>query len=161
MGQGVIVNLKTIRSAIISILEDNNTTTATNDVSGSLQTRVQKVIAGSPKRPIGLDEYPLIFVSLSSKQEEAPFLGATAARDISIDWSVRCLTCLSDSATSAENECITLADNVEKVLRTYIDLSGTVDYSNLEETQYSFDDQDSTYVHTATINLMTRLWGRT
>lgn len=82
------MNLKTVRSAIVSILEANNTTTATNDVSGSLQTRVQRVISGSPKRPIGLDEYPVIFVSLSGKQEESPFLGDSAARDLTVDWTV-------------------------------------------------------------------------
>lgn len=161
MVQGVSVNLKTIRSAIISILEDNNTTTAANDLSGSLQTRVQRVIAGHPKRPIGLDEYPVIFVSLASKSEQSEFIGDTAARDHEIEWNLHCLTNQADSATSAENESITLADNVERVLRTYIDLSGTVDYASIQGTDYSFDEDDSTYVHTATIGLMTKLWSRT
>lgn len=155
------MNLKTVRSAIISILESANTTTATVDLSSGLQTRVQQVIAGSPKRPIGLDSYPLIFVSLAGKSEEQPFLGDSARRDITANWNIYCLTCLADSATAAENESITLSDNVESVLRNYIDLSGTVDYSNLEDTEYSLEDEDSVYVHTARIGMMTRLWGRT
>lgn len=155
------MNLRTIRSAILSILDANNTTTSSSDISASLQTRVQKVIAGHPKRPVGLDEYPVVFVSLSGKTESAPFLGNVATRDMAVTWTVHCLTCLSDSATSAENECITLADNVEKCLRNYIDLSGTVDYSNLEDTEYTLEDADSTYVHTARIGLLTKLWSRT
>jgi hypothetical protein len=155
------MNLKTVRNAIVSILDANNTTTSSYDISGSLQTRVQRVIAGHPKRPVGLDEYPVIFVSLSGKSEESPFLGDSAARDVSVDWTVHCLTCLSESATSAENECITLTDNVEHTLRNYIDLSGTVDYSTLDSTEYSLEDENSTYVHTGRIGLVTKLWSRT
>lgn len=156
-----MADLKSIRNAIVSILSAANTTTATNDLSGSLQTRVQSIIAGHPKRPVGLDEYPVVFVSLAGKSEQSPFIGDSAARDLQVNWNVHCLTCLSDSATSAENESITLADNVEKVLRTYIDLSGTVDYSSIDETEYSLEDSESTYVHTARIGLATKLWGRT
>lgn len=154
-----MANLRTIQSAIVSILSDNNTSTATNDLSANLQSRVKQIIAATPTRPIGNDEYPAILVYPLDKQEEMTSVGRNVLRDITINWRIAAVTYLADSSTAAHTECLILSDNIETILRNYIDLSQTVQESNIERTEWSFADTKSSYCHTADIDFRTKLYG--
>lgn len=146
---------KTVRDAIVSILASQNTTTATIDLSTSLRTRVQTVSKGNFKDPVLNILYPAVKVQVDSISDEFFAIGNSSKRDITSSYIIRAATqaMTPDGAPSAEDECLQLAENLDNILRTYTDLSGTCSYSRITGVDFSFDENDATYVHVAEIKL--------
>lgn len=142
----------TVRDAIVSILAAANTTTATNDLSAGLQTRVQAVIPGGPN--FIPDLYPLVVVHAASKSVEHALIGNSGRRDVTLQVNVLGYTNLMIPGTSTgSDEVYRLTDNIETVLENAVDLSGTVSFSQVEDVQWSTADGDTTYAQVGSVNL--------
>ncbi len=154
------MNSATVQSAIVSILQANNTTTSSFDLSSGITPRIDNANIYARALKDNVQEFPAIFVWRAGKSEEYAALGRNTRRDISIDFTIAAVTQYADSATSAQNQNMTLADNVETILRNYIDLSQTVDESNIGSTEDNFDSLDTAYCYTTKITLNTKSYTR-
>lgn len=151
------LDLNSLLTSFENLLSENNTTTASIDVSGSLKTRVQKFYKGvdglHDSFPVMASLYPVVFVELMEKSEEFAQLGnSSAKRWVTIDFKVvPCTAYGLGSATEGEArenanaEIIQLTQNIEALLRSKIDLSGTVQSIKLVRTEYSSGVSESTY----------------
>lgn len=152
---------KSISDAVLSILSDNNTTTSSTDLSASLASRVVTIQHGNGNFPILNTQYPAVLVMPVSKSEDGDQIGRAQRRTISTQFEIYGLTMRSDSRTNADMESIILADNIEACLRQYINLSSTVDTTNLSGTTWSVGKNDQAFVNISTTQLQTRSFART
>jgi hypothetical protein len=168
-----MINLVTVLTGIESLLNKNNTNTSAYYVSSSLTSQVQKFYKGtsglSERLPIPSVLYPAVCVELESKQEEWSQIGrATAKRDMTLKVNIIPIInygagVITDEAAGREMsnlECITLAQNIEYLIRNKIDLSLTTQgvlSCLIDNTEYgvSYNSND-TYVSMARISLNIR-----
>ena len=153
-------NTRTVRNAIVSILTANNTTTSSYDVSSGLATRVKLIQHGSDNTPVPNTQYPAILVLPVGKSEEGDEIGRSQRRQVESEFDIFGLTMRSDSGENADNESLILSDNIENCLKQYIDLSATVDWSNIDSTKWTIGDDDQVFVNIGTIRLTTRSFAR-
>ena len=119
------LDLNNLKTQLQSIFEAANTTTATHDLSDDMAKRVQRVFKVNPEIiPIEADYYPYVSVRVESKRIEAADFAATqlAAKRQSVVmvkvyggvWSTK----IDDvEVDEADEECETLMENIEQVLR--------------------------------------------
>lgn len=126
-----IINILT---AVKNLLDKNNTTTSQYDISANLERRVVETYKGVSglyeHKTIPKNYYPCIFVELDSASEDIAELGNSARRDIKGTINIIAITMLEKfaGAETADIEIIKLSENIQKLLRNKITLSGTVDY---------------------------------
>ena len=166
---GEIMNLTNFIGSIENLLNKNNTTTSSDDISSGLVTRVQTFkhgLAGmSDQWPVAKFLYPIIFVELNTKTEEMVTLGNTARRNQTV--SVDIVSVLEygagslDAIEDSDNEILTLTQNIENMIRQYPRLSQTslILSANIGSTDYTVKKAgDETYNNVSSIHLeiMTR-----
>jgi len=144
------LDLIALRSSLRNLINKNNTTTSTYDISASLKERVQYVIAGYSKAPITEDRYPVIFVELKSDTEAFDTLGMTAHRRAEITFDiVGCVNYglgLVDGRDKSDIEMIQLGQNLKNLLRAYPTLSNTAQQALVTNTEYDVvEGADDTY----------------
>lgn len=156
-----------VANAIVSILAVNNTTTnatttsSINDLSGGLSNRVQLVQLGTLNDPILLTQYPAVLVRAESKEEEPSSIGRSAVRrDIDASFEIYGLV-QRPTGAEAVSESIKLSDNIEQILRNYVDLSQTVDQSNIVSTTWSSGADNAAMVQISTTKFTTKSISRT
>jgi len=151
------MTLTSIRGTIVNILTKTNTTTSAYDISSGLSKRVQAVIAGYSKEPIPNINFPVVFVELLSKSETQKCLGRTAARDVTMNFRIRCITDYGYGQFTGRRvgdiEMLTLAGNVEKMFRNNIKLSSTVEWAFITDSQYAIEEYNGTYNSIADLSL--------
>lgn len=128
----------TFTSQIISLLERNNTTTASIDISGGLERRVQLIRRGKVNvTPIPNTQYPAILVRINNKDgDEFDHLGAcNHKRDQYANAQIVPVT-MNGTHLDAEGENYRLASNIEALLRSKISLSGTVNDALISGVDY-------------------------
>jgi hypothetical protein len=161
------LNIASVTSLVINLLDKNNTTTSSFDVSSSLAVRVQIVGIGEPEViPIPSTQYPAILVNAESQSEDWSQLGATARRLVTINFQVVPITYagLGQMGESArENsyiELYQLTSNIENVFRNKPDLSGTslgITMVRVSDVKYGKIRGENYYCQTAIINLEVQL----
>jgi len=153
------MNVVSFLTDIESLLLRNNTSTATYDVSASLNKRVQRFYKGTSgmysRLPVIDDLYPCVFVEMDNKEEDWSQIGTSARRNMEIRFDIIPVVQYGMGATTDETtgrelsnlECIQLSQNIENLLRNKITLSQTsVQWSMVESTDYSSTlNEESTY----------------
>lgn len=153
-------NIVGILSTTANLLEKNNSTASTYDISSGLNTRVKTFKRGvegmHEKYAVAKTMYPAIFVELSRKREQFDTLGRVSNRTIDISVDIVCVTDYGAGIGRevSDTEIITLSQNVEELIRNFPKLSSTsVLMTNINESDYSVVLQDDTYNKVARIGL--------
>ncbi|MDY6888137.1 MAG: hypothetical protein SVV88_10955 [Pseudomonadota bacterium] len=151
-------------ASVQNLFAKNNTITSSYDISADLQNRVSKIYQGTQGMnqdfPMIETFFPAIFIEIDTKLEEISQLGKSARRDVEMSFDIVLMTYYGmgsgDEGVGRENaskELLYLAQNVESLLRNKITLSGTVDWSIIESTDYSSVVGDATYNSAGIIKL--------
>jgi len=153
-----------------NILEKNNTTTATNDLSNGLTKRVTRVYKGLEgmyeRQPVMVNQYPVVFVEIRTHGEEFAELGKSAKREITTGFDIVGITHCGmgtktediETTENSQYECIQLISNIENILRNNIRLSQTaVTKSLIINTDYSERPQENYINNVARIELEVEL----
>jgi len=148
-------------NAIVNVLEEHNTTTASPDLSEGLSTRVKSIMKDdwnvvSTKR---LD-FPLIYVRIKEKAEQYDALGATGStgrmKRASVQYDLIGLYA-QDGIYSPHadilTELYTLAGNIEGVLQQEFTLSNTCLWCNPEATAFDEINNNGKWVKGVAIKL--------
>lgn len=131
------LDLNSLKENIQSILQGANTTTATRDLSADLDRRVQRILKVNPTRvPIQADWYPFVGVFIDDKTIELQdFAGnqmnakRKAAVSVKIVGAV-CNAVINDAEIDpADEDCESLMENIEEILRGNATLNGVATWS--------------------------------
>jgi hypothetical protein len=160
------VNLSALKSAIESILEAANTTTASVDLSGGMDDRVQDVLQVNPAK---IPTQPSLFPCVTSYIEEKEVEQATIAKDqltarrkgeisltvIGLVWN----TIVTSHATDeADNDCEQLMENVEQILRANPTLNSTCSWQIPESVTYqNYVVEEGAYLRAGRLKLKIRV----
>jgi hypothetical protein len=115
-------------NTVKTLIEANNTTTSSFDVSSGLTTRVQLVNLSSPAAGLTSVEFPAIFLQLSEYSEELGQMGSGSNCKRKINFTVSTYPAtqvgvgLGPGAAEAETENVKLVSNLVTLFRNYIDL---------------------------------------
>ena len=164
------MNLVSLLTSIENLVNKNNTTTSSYDISSSLNTRVQSIHKGvrgfSESTPIPINLYPAVCVEIDNKIEEFIVVGNTARRDLEIIFNIVSIThygtgIVGDGRESGDLECIRLTQNIENMLRQNISASGTVESLEIQSTDFSnIIKTPETWNSVSKINILTKLKSR-
>ncbi len=142
------LDLITMLGNFENLLHKNNTTTSADDISGSLKKRIKYFFKGldgfSTRAPIANTMYPVIFTELVTTPEEITQMGASAKRNIEINYKYVVVTNYGagsdpkpcESMENADLEVMRAVQNITALLRQRITLSSTVNDSNIINTTY-------------------------
>lgn len=130
-----VIDLNSIKTEIKSILDAENTTTASViDLSNGLSERVKEVLTVNPEViPIGAERLPAISIWIDSKSLDIETIAATQAqakRKTKIGFKIAGIVYTSfvdDFRTdNADDEAAILMENIEEVLRNNDNLNNKV-----------------------------------
>lgn len=133
-----------LEETIVNLIEKNNVTTSSYDVSSGLVRRLKMVKRTKDARPIPKTQYPCVLVHVDSKREDWAQLGRNAKRSMDIEAYVDVVIDMA-GYDQARADMMKACDNLEYLFRNYIGLSGTVNQCNVGETEYDEiigDDQN-------------------
>lgn len=150
-------------TSVVNLLDENNTTTATYNISASLSSAkvktVYKGVAGMHESfPVPSTMYPCVFVELVDKSEEFRELGQSARRWVDITFDIVPVTNFGMGQTGVDRtasdvEIVQLTQNIEALIRSKVTLSGTVDMCLITNTDYSVKVSNDTYNGVSKIRL--------
>jgi len=150
-------------TSLVNLLDENNTTTSTYNISASLSSSkvktVYKGVAGMHESfPVPATMYPCVFVELVSKSEELNEIGRSARRWVDMTFDIIPVTNygMGQSGvdrTASDVEIIQLTQNIEALIRANITLSSTVDIAEIRDTDYSVRLSNDTYNAVSRIRL--------
>lgn len=131
------VDLNQLKESIQGIFETANTTTASRDLSSGLERRVQKVLKVNPARiPIQASFYPCVTIYIDSKSIQIQDIARTqlnakrrADIDVKIVGAVWNSNNLLKDEDPADDDCESLMENIEEILRGDPTVSGQVTWS--------------------------------
>lgn len=159
------LDVLTLLKGIKQYINENNTTTSSNDISSTLHSRVATLWHGangmSDNLPLGTNELPSVIVELANDNEEISTLGKNALRDVIIKVNVVALTDygmgLVDARQKAVEENITLTQKIKDLLRlNHGRMSDVCDYSVIESTDYGIKYSNDTWNVASKIGLSVR-----
>ena len=159
------LDLITFGDSLQNLINKNNTTSSSFDVSGSLNERVTEVIRGyHSAKPIPDFKFPLVYVELATKTEEFAQLGRTAKRNITLQYNIIGVTDyglgLSEGREAADDEMIQLSSNMEELFRNYPKLSNTAQVQSaiIDNVIYDVVEGDGTYNASSVISLSVNIY---
>lgn len=133
-----VIDLNNIKEQIQTILETENIGSSTvRDLSSGLDSRVKQVLKINPSRiPVQPSFFPYVTIFIDDKQVELQ----TMARNQSqgkrrADISVKIVGFVTNNVVSdptideADDDCESLMENIEEILRNYETLNGTCIWS--------------------------------
>lgn len=134
-------------TAIKTIFTTFNDTTATVDLSGGLTVRIEDRnirVADIDTVSLRAQDFPLLFIRVSSKEEDHETIGNTGLsggrKSAIVSYDVVGMT-RKDGAHNTNDELSAdvyqLAENIEAVIRENITLSGTASWSNTPNTTFT------------------------
>jgi len=153
------VNLLTWRDSVINLLDKNNTTTSSYDISSGLVARVKSVKGGQPDYGISTTQLPKIWVRIGEYAEERNSLGDSSHRESSVAFDLYPMTQAgaghdSGGRLKAEDEMIKLTQNILDLIRAKNDLSITGLWVTDVNTDFEIvTDAEKTYVHSSKITV--------
>jgi len=129
-------DLNNLKEQIQTILQEANTITASTDLSGSLDTRIQKVLKINPARiPVQASIHPYVTNFVESNQIELPVSHLNQNKtfrkanvNIQVIGTVWSTAITDNEVDPADEECEKLMENIEEVLRENRTLNGSVDW---------------------------------
>ncbi|MHA1866629.1 MAG: hypothetical protein ACTSXD_01025 [Candidatus Heimdallarchaeaceae archaeon] len=146
-------DINSLSDSIVNLLDKNNTTTSSYDISDGLAIRVKQIKKGYSKAtPIPIQLYPTVFVELQTKKEEFSQLGKSSRRKVNIVYDIVPVVYYKGREESDE-QLLLLVQNIENLLRNKIDLSATVDFSVIEATDFDVIYRDDIWNSVAKITL--------
>ena len=153
-------DILTFTDSLANLIDKNNTTTSSYNVSLSLTSKVVRVRTGYHRdKPIPNTDYPCIWVEPKRSSNEFNTTGRTALRDITLDYEIIAITNygmgLEDGRERADREMLKLSSNLEILLRNYPRLSTTsqVMSSLISDVEYGVIESNETYNSMARLNL--------
>lgn len=150
------MKLVDFKDHVKEFLEKYNDPGNEHDISGELKEehRVQKIITGPPSFGQISTNFPCVFVKIAEYDQEITSMGNSNHRHVA--FSVDIFPCTQYGAgvdgggnVAAEEECLTLTENILNLLRAKYDLSmSSDDVTLVTELRTSFDEAvgESTYV---------------
>jgi hypothetical protein len=137
-------DLVTFTDSLVNLIDKNNTTTSSYDISGSLKTRVRKVSFGFYKnKPLPNILYPCVWVSPVKKANEFVELGRSAKRKQVIEYEIAAITNegigYENGREVADQEMLQLSSNLETLFRNYPRLSVTAQVMQSQISDISYD----------------------
>jgi hypothetical protein len=141
------VNIDNIKTQIKSILDSANTTTGSPiDLSNNLDTRVQQVLKINPSKVyVDPGSFPFVSVYAENKDIEQQTMGhkgnqTSALRRADLTLNVVCTVqeplIESVKADETDENCETLMENIEEILRANVDLNSTVSWAIPDNVSY-------------------------
>lgn len=138
-----MVNIDGIKTAIKTILDDANTTTATIDLSGGLATRVRNV---SKVHPIRIAQQPsripCVTITADRKTVEPLTIGVTGQGLRKAVFTLQVIGLCHEPFFTDKNEdqgaenCERLMENIEAILRDNVQLNNNVSWAFPTTVQY-------------------------
>ncbi|MFH8039049.1 MAG: hypothetical protein QXJ14_03500 [Candidatus Aenigmatarchaeota archaeon] len=126
--------------------------TITINLRDIIKTANVKVFVGNPDViPITANEFPCVVISLDNKKEEITHLGANR-RQIEIVYKLFVLTRYINYEKTL-NDLLELVDNIEEILRNNLTINNSVNYHNLETTEFGIAAKENTFLLGAIITL--------
>jgi len=151
------VDIKSIRTAVASIISANNTTTSSFDISSGLSKRVQDVYEGYAKSPVPNILYPCVFVELKDKSKDFGAVGRGSNRINIVNIDVVAITDTGmgqiPGRDKSDSDMIVLADKLETLFDGYTTLSSTVQSCLVVSTSYDESMSNDTYNSIARLSL--------
>jgi hypothetical protein len=163
------VNISNIKTQIKSILDTANTTTASVDLSGGLDTRVQRVLKIHPfKIPVQPIFYPWVSMYVEEKDIEQVTLGTgsnqtSALRKAELVINLACAVqepIISDINEDQSDENVErLMENVEEIIRANHDLNSSVSWCFPDVAEYHDEPWDErTFIRGAVLPLRCKVF---
>ena len=153
-------DILTFSDKIKTLIDDNNTTTSSYDVSGSLKTRIQKVTVGYHRfKPIPLIDYPCIWVEPVHRSNDFSEIGNSANRNMNMDYDIVGITNeglgYANGRETADREMLQLESNLELLFRNYPRLSNTAQvlWSLVTDVSFDVSEFNDTYNSMAILRL--------
>jgi hypothetical protein len=157
-------SIVTFADTVKNLVDKNNTTTSSYDVSASLKARVVKSTVGYHKsKPIPNTNFPCVWVEPRHVGNEYVTIGRSALRDITVDMDIFAITNaglgLANGRETADREMLQLSTNIETMLRNYPQLSATsyVMSAVITDVTYDVTEANDTYNSIAHIELQTKI----
>ncbi len=136
-------------------LDKFNDASSESDISGSLNDghRVKEIIKGSPALSGQIaTKFPCVFLRIMKYDQKIASLGSSEHRNV--DFEVEIYPCVQyvapgNGSSQAEDECLTLTDNIFRLLRLKSDLEMGADVVTIvDEIITTFNEEvgESTYV---------------
>lgn len=128
-----MLDLNSLKEHIQTIFETANTTTASVDLSKGLETRVQRILKLNPERiPVQAQLYPFVTIFISDKAVTMMDIagnqliqkrkGEISVKVVGAVWN----STITDSEEDpADEDCESLMENVEEILRANPQLGGS------------------------------------
>jgi hypothetical protein len=161
------IDLGNIKEQIQGIFETANTTTASVDLSNGLLTRVQKVLKVNPARiPVQASFHPFVTVYVDNKGITPQDIAVNqtnskrrAEVDIKIAGAVWNNIYVNPDVDDADDDCESLMENIEQILRANPTLAGTVTWSFPNQVTYHTTNLDSNVnLRAGILNLKTTIF---
>lgn len=160
------LDIANIKDQFKSIMDTANTTTASYDLSTSLDKRVQKVLTINPlKIPVQTTWYPYVTIYTVEKPIQLTTVGnqATAKRRSDIQFGVIGgifeANIPTKTADRSDNQIEQLAENIEEILRSNSTLNNTVDWSYPTRTRFhNIGLNEETILRTAILSLVAKVY---
>lgn len=157
------VDLTSKLSSLKNLIDKNNVTTSSDDISSGLVRRVRTTFKGvrgfAENNPIAKTQYPAVVVELSNKVEILPDIGNNTKRDMEVFYDIISIVdhveVPGSGRSDSDDEIVKLTNNIEALIRGKITLSTTCDWCEIETTDYSNTYRDDTHVSVSRISLKT------
>ena len=161
-----MLDLNNLKEQVQSIFQAANTTTATQDLSAGLETRVQRVLKVNPSRiPIQSNNYPYVTVYIDSKEVEltdfagnqlaAKRKGTVSLKVVGVVWNS---SITDDETDPADEDCEDLMENIEQVLRANPTLGGIATWSYpTAVTYHNVSLDEGVHIRAGMLNLETTI----
>lgn len=150
-------NIKTQRDAIHNLINKNNATGSSYDISSGLNERVQNVIAGYSKQPAGIDKTPMVFVEFRSHEEEFNQMGNVDSRDVFSEYDIIPIVDYgagqANGRKKSDDDMITLTQNICDLFRTFHNVSSTVGWCRVAGTELDIAEGTDIYNSASRIRL--------
>lgn len=162
-----MLDLNSIKENIQGIFETANTTTATTYLSNNLNTKVQKVAKLNPSRvPIQSSWYPVVTVFVDSKEVNVQDIAVNQTNskrradiNIIVAGVVWNNIMVNKDVDEADDDCESLMENIEEILRANPTLGGTVTWSfPTEVTYHSTSIDEGCNLRGGFLNLRASVW---
>lgn len=155
------IDLNNIKTSIQSIFQTANTTTATNDLSNSLEDRVKEVMTLNPELIyIDTTRLPAVTCWIDKKTVDPDTIAntqAAAKRKATVTIKIAGLmfrTAIADYRTDeSDDQAAILMENIEEILRNNSNLSSSVTWSFPTEVNYYTETQEETMYRVGILDL--------
>jgi hypothetical protein len=162
------MNINSLTTSLFNIFTAANTTTADNDLSDGLNSRIKKIYKGvegmHEDLPVTADLYPVLFLEAATSEREIEELGKTSRRQIKVNYTAVGITHYGMSSgdqgegrQNSDMEALQLASNIEAFVDNNIRPTSTLLWLLVTDSDYSTKIADKTYNSISKVSLQIEL----